>query len=485
MIQKILQWIREAFQKMIGQTSIKQVLHVDVTMSQPMVLALDLWCKMYENKAPWLSDEVVSLNLPSAISSEIARSATIEMKMKIDGSSRAEFLQQQMDVYIPKMRQYVEYGVAKGGLIMKPYIVGKTIAVDFVQADQFYPIAFNARGDIISCVFADQRMQHGKYFTRLEYHDMKDHSCVIKNLAYKSDSPTTLGTQVPLSSIQDWEDLAESATIQDIEKPLFAYFKYPLANNIDVTSPLGVSCYSRAVTLIEEADRQWSDLLWEFESGRRALYVDVLAFKKDSNGRPMLPNRRLYRTLETGSAEGEMYHEWTPSFREASILSGLDAILKKIEFACGLAYGTISDPNTEDKTATEIKISKQRTAATITDTQKTLQNALDQLLYAMDVWATLGKLSTSGKFEATYTFDDSIVTDYEMQFTQDSKAINMQVMSKVEFRMRNYGESEEVAKKKLKDVAAEQEMAIEQDDLMPKQMQKPPQKGQPKPPFGK
>jgi hypothetical protein len=36
--------------------------------------------------------------------------------------------------------------------------------------------------------------------------------------------------------------------------------------------------------LIESADRQWSDLLWEFESGQRALYVDALAFGKDADG---------------------------------------------------------------------------------------------------------------------------------------------------------------------------------------------------------
>ena len=256
MIQKILQWIREAFQKMIGQTSIKQALHVDFTTSQPMILALDTWCKMYENKASWLSEDVVSLNLPAAIAGEIARATTIEMKVGIEGSTRAEFLQKQFDAYLPKLRQYIEYGVAKGGLIMKPYIVDKAIAIDFVQADQFYPISFGVNGVITACVFANQQAVGSKYYTRLEYHEMKGNSCVIKNMAYKSDSSSTLGVRVPLDTIDDWKDLAESATIQDVKKPLFAYFRFPLANNIDVTSPLGVSCYSRAVPLIEQADQQ-------------------------------------------------------------------------------------------------------------------------------------------------------------------------------------------------------------------------------------
>ena len=55
----------------------------------------------------------------------------------------------------------------------------------------------------------------------------------------------------------------------------------PLANNIDTSSPLGASIYSRAVDLIKQADQQWTDFLWEFESGKRALYTDPMAFEKD------------------------------------------------------------------------------------------------------------------------------------------------------------------------------------------------------------
>ena len=74
-----------------------------------------------------------------------------------------------------------------------------------------------------------------------------------------------------------------------------------------------------------------------------AIPVDTLAFGKDERtGKPVLPNKRLYRTLNQGGelSDEEMFHEWSPEFREASIISGLDAVLKKNEFVCGLAYGT-------------------------------------------------------------------------------------------------------------------------------------------------
>lgn len=457
MFQKILQWIREVFAKMFGQTTVKQALKVDVAISSAMSEALQTWSLMYENKAEWLTTYVKSLNLAAAIAGEISRSVTIEMKVEVSGSPRADYLAERFTKNIlPKLREKVEQGVAKGGLMMKPYVDGTLIAVDFVQADQFYPVAFDSSGNITACVFADQRIAGQYFYTRLEYHQMTPEGCVIRNAAFRSTSRETLGNQVGLDAIPEWASIEPEAMITGIEKPMFAYFRYPLANNVDPASPLGVSCYSRAVDLIQDADVQWSNLLWEFESGKRAIFVDVLAFGKDADGNPKLPDKRLYRTLETGSTEGDLYHEWTPEFRDASIKSGLDAILKRIEYNCGLAYGTLSDPQTVDKTATEIKTSKQRTYATVADTQKSLQKSLDDLFYAMDTWCTLANLAPAGAYQVVYDFDDSVIVDKDTQFQQDLRLVGQGIMSKVEFRMRNFGESEEIAKAKIAEIQSEQ-----------------------------
>ncbi len=451
MFQKILTWIRGVIDKMLNTSSVKSAMHVDVAISGLMAEALQLWMYMYDNRASWLNNEVKTLNLPASIAGEIARATTIEMKVTIDGSPRADYLAGQFANVLPRLRTMVEFGAAKGGLMFKPYINGKSISVDYVQADQFYPAAFDANGNITSCIFSDQRTVGDKFYTRMEYHRMTPAGCEIKNVVFKSSSRDALGQQVQLTEVDAWADLLPEAVITDIDKPLFAYFKYPAANNIDTTSPLGVSCFSRAVELIQQADEQWSSLIWEFESGKRAIYVDELAFGKDARtGLPVLPNKRLYRTLGQGGqvSDEEMFHEWTPEFREASILSGLDAILKRIEFVCGLAYGTLSDPQSVDKTATEIKISRQRTYATITDTQKSLQEALEQLLYAMDIWATIGNLAPQGLYQTAYDFDDSVIVDKDLQFQQDMRLVTSRLMSDIEFRMRNFGETEQQAKDK-------------------------------------
>lgn len=454
---KIVAWIREAWQKMIGTSNVKQALNVDVVLSPVMADALQTWAAMYGNQSPWLLNGMQSLNLAAGIASEVARSVTIEAEITVTGSRRADYLQAQLQQVIDRLRITTEYATAKGGLMFKPYInAAGSLTVDFVQADQFYPIAFDANNKMTACVFSDQKTIGNVYYTRLEYHALLADGYHITNTVWRSTSKNALGNQVPLSSVAEWADLEPEAIIANVTAPLFAYFKIPLANNIDTTSPLGVSIYSRAVDLIKQADELWNNFLWEFESGKRALYTDPMAFARDANNKPILPDRRLYRLLDLqGKIDKQgLFEEWTPTLREVNILNGLEAILRRIEFLCGLSYGVISNPEAVALTATEIKAGKQRYYSTVTDIQKALQMSIDDLTYAMDVWVTLGNLAPAGTFTTQYWWDDSVVADHDTAFTQDLQVLG-QVMSKVEFRMRNYGEDEATARAMLAMMDAE------------------------------
>lgn len=458
MFEAIAAWLKGTINKMIGKDTLKQEFGVDIELSTPMQEAIQKWAAMYANQAPWLDNTVKSLNLPAGIAGEIARATTIEMALTIEGSPRADYLQDQIEPVLDNIRRYTEYGAAKGGLVFKPYVINKGVAVDIIQADQFYPVAFDSRGNLVEAIFTEQKKIGDAWYTKLEHHSMTPQGSLIRNKAFRSKSEQSLGTQVPLEAVNDWATLPPEATITAIERPLFAYFRYPLANNIDTASGVGISCFSRATDLIEQADKQWSNLLWEFESGQRALYADVLAFNKDDQGNPILPMKRLYRGLNSigNIGEGDLFKEWTPTLREKNILAGLDAMLKKIEFVCGLAYGTISDPNQVDKTATELKITQQRSYSTITDTQKSLQNALEQLVWAMDIYAGIYNLAPKGKYETSFDFDDSVIVDRDAQFQQDLRLVQTGIMSHVEFRVRNFHETEEAATKRIQEARSQQ-----------------------------
>jgi len=426
MFKQFFGWIKAVLGKMIGRSSIKERLQVDIVVSGDMSDAITLWTNLYENKAPWLSDTVKSTNLAATIASEVARMVTIEFQSEITGSPRAEYLNSQYKRVIGRLKEYCEYGCAKGGIAFKPYIFGQTIQVDAIHADQFFPTKFDGSGNITGAVFVEQIIKGRSFYTRLEMHDLDGTNYQVINKAYRSISSSVLGSEISLESVPEWSDISPDTTIENIERPLFAYFKMPLANAIDRMSPLGVSVFSRAIDQIREADEQWSSFRWEMEGGELAVEIDGGLLQKDQNGGYILPkgHKRLYRPVPLQGEAKDSIRTFSPTLREQSMINALNKIEQLIELHCGLAYGTISDLQSVDKTATEIKMSKQRSYALVSDIQKSLQSALDQLIYAMDVWATLGNLAPKGTYETSYQWDDSIIVDAEA--TRDRKLQEVQ-----------------------------------------------------------
>ncbi len=432
--------IREFFGKvrltMFDKSVIKNAISSEIAVSDEMSGALRLWKTMYEEQS--------GLHLPAAIAFEMARMVTIEMASKISGSERGEFLNKSYGNVIENIRIPMEYGCAKGGFVMKPYVSGGKIEVDFIQADKFFPTAFDDSGKIRGAVFVQSVAKNGKFFTRLEDHRFVGENYVISNRAFLSQRRDSLGYEISLGEVDAWKDLSEEVVIKNVKQPLFGYFKPAIANTVDPSSPLGVSVFANAVNLIEDADRQYERFLWEFESGERALIANAMAFKRDRDGKPRLPDKKLYRTLDV--EDMDFFREWSPQLRESEMSKGLNRIFRQIEFNCGLAYGTLSEMSDSEKTAEEIRASKQRSYATISDNQKTLKNALTELVYAMDVWCTLHNLAPKGDYSISFDFDDSIVADRKTQFDEKRALVSQGIMAPWEFRMWYFGEDEETAK---------------------------------------
>lgn len=522
--------IKEVLSKMFGARTIEQTLHVTPTISSQMEEAIQLWTDMYKGNAPWLKEptltdpsRIVSLGLPSMIASEKARTALIELESEITApteevevpnpnytepqvdefgniqptlesktiieerpttdTSRAEYLNEQYKKLKKKLRTQVEYGIAKGGLIIKPYVVvnkvteadiATTTAIewDFCQADSFYPIAFNSSGDITEAAFLQTVARKDVIYRRLEYHKWENNVVTIINKAYKSTNSATLqdnagidlGQEVPLTEVSEWADLEPEAKIKNVTKPLFGYFKMPEANTIDTTSPLGVSGYSRAVDLIKDADMQYSRLLWEYEGGELAIdidrdalnFVEGTARDGSKTGHSVLSTlqQRLYRKVDIG-IEGNTYQPYAPALRDSSYIQGLNNILMRIEDVCALSRGTLSDAAAEARTATELKILKQRSYQANVDIQHAIQDAVEAAIYAANTYCTLYQITPEGEYDISFEWDDSIIVDVDTELNKRLSLMQQGITSKVELRMWYYGETERQAREALQKVEQE------------------------------
>ena len=472
--------LKGAFKSMFSSNSIQNVLGVTPSISTDMKEAIELWESMYTNKAPWLNENVHSLGLPAMIASEKARMATLEMEVKITGDSKkADFIRKSFEKLLPQIRTNLEYGIAFGGLVVKPYVIKDindeySLDFSFVQSTDFYPLSFTASGGIKEAAFIDEYVTKDSIYTKVEHHDLEGTTLTIKTLAFKKRKNDVLisqnygvadlGEPVTLDSVEEWSAITPTVTIENVNIPLFAYFKMPQANTVDPKSPLGVSGFSRAVALIKDADEQYGNLLWEFEGGQLAIDVDRTALNptKDKSGThiyelPKLQQRLFRHDLDLG--EDDAYNVFNPDLRDANIINGLNTILTQIEDKCCLGRGTLSQVQyTDARTATELKILKQRSYADNCDIQKALQTTLEQVLKIIDVYCELYfENKYLGEYEVAFKWDDSIIVDKDKERETDLLDVDKGLMSRVEYRMKWYGETETQAEEAIKRIDKDQE----------------------------
>ncbi len=473
--------------------------------------------------------------VPTSITPSSAYQQTTE-EIPVGPTERAEFLNKQYQKVLKQIRRQLEYGIAKGGIVIKPYVkmfettsnnatpdsnktqnnaftsnsnssVNKDaienknaqntqstshlsydqnldiaeIEFEFIQADRFFPLSFDANGKVVEAAFIQIKVDKARerVYIRLEYHKLEKRKVTVQNLAFESTdmslansnnikSASNLGKQISLKKVPEWANIQPTTIIEDVDRLLFAYFKMPEANTVDPYSPLGVSGYSRVVQLIKDADMQYSRLLWEFEGGELAIDVDrdALTFMESPDGKTysVLPEKqnRLFRKVDLNNEE--TYNVFAPALRDASLVNGLNTILTRIEDACGLSRGTLSEVTTQEaKTATELKILKQRSYATNADIQTALQDALEDMIYVMDVYCTLYEITPPGEYNTSFEWDDSIIIDNESELSKRITLMQNGLASKLETRMWYFGETENQAKLALQQIEEESTQAMMQN----------------------
>ena len=432
---------------------------VSLTMEQH----IGLWYAMMVNTPPWQNCDVKAVGLPAAICREVARPTLVEFTANITGSKRADYLNENFQTAKENFNRALELGLALGGVALKPYIYGDNMLVDVTGAAGFQPTKFDPSGRCIGGVFKDKPVKvNGTYYVRLESHELNGTTYTIKNKAYYSDSAGSVGADAQLTTIPEWADIEPEVAIENVDGPLFAYFKPPIANTADSNSMCGMSIYGDAATveLIKQADEQWERLRWEYKSSERKVLMD------GTSSTANMFNKRLFE-IGPFSPNGDFFQHIEPQIRDDAIYRGFQNTLRRVEFNIGLSYGDISDPQTIEKTATEIRSSKQRKYVLVSSIQAALAHTFDSLIYAMDVYASLYGLAPAGDYEATYDWGDSILDDQETkdkEFSRDLQLTSAGVMNPWELRAKYFNEDEDTAKAALptaQDMVTEQQQEVE------------------------
>lgn len=445
MFEKVVTFIKGAINKMFNTTDIAKDFNIDISTSDEIIKLIEKCASIFNNNAPWLNEEVKSLNVAKTICEKVAKAITIEFKSQVEDEEINKIYQR----FLKNIRPNTEYTLGKGDMFFKPFYSNGKIKVSCIHADKFIPVKFDSTGELLGAIFIDQITKGNDIYTRLEYNDLNDTTITIKNIAYKTnkDNPNTLGNKISLSSIPEWKDIQEEIQIKNVNRLIGGYFKIPIANPVDNTSQRGVPIFANAIGTLEEIDKQFSRTLWEYEGSELAIDIDELMLKKDKDGKPIYPKgkERLYRKLDL-DGEKNKWNVFNPTIRDTSLFNGLNELLRECESQCGLSFGTISKETSIAKTATEINSSKQDYYVTVSDIQGALQTALEDLVYGIDILMTLYRIKHKTEPNISFHWDDSILVDTEKKRSQALVEKNADLIDDVQYFMetRDYSEEEAI-----------------------------------------
>lgn len=430
-------------------TDVSKAFGVKFIQSYEMDEALREWDELYR--------KTDGIHLFPVITSEIARLALLEFDVNISGNSaRKDIVSKVMNKELSgDLRRQLEYGCAYGSMIIKPCIEGGSISIDHVKPNAFIPLEFDSSNRLTSVICLERKSINGAIYTKAEKCTYKDNTYTVQTKAYYSTDYYDLGVEVKLSEVEAWGSLKPFVTIKNVDRPLFGFFRYPAANNIDIDSPLGVSVCSKSCNTLRDLDASYNKFNTEIDTSDKVLFAaDYLLSginnKKIERKNP-LPN--LIKGLNF-TTNGTEIKEWVPEIRDQAYKSVMQMYIDTVTIQCGFdsGYFTFDSSDGVIRTATEVRADQQRTLSTITDVQIELKKAIEDLLYGIIALIDLYELAPEAEdFNYSIKYKDFNL-DPEQERERMLKLIEKGIYPKWKYLVEFEGYTEEKAREFIKDM---------------------------------
>lgn len=426
--------------------------------------------------------ELQSVNVTKLASAKLASLIFNEQcQVTVSDETANDFLDdvfEQNDFY-NTFEEKLEEWIALGSGCVRPYVEGGKIKLAWATADQVYPLQAdtNQVNELAIASRTTQVENHRTiYYTLLEFHQWDNGDYVITNELYRSETAETVGINVPLNTIEQYEGLEPQVKITGLKHPLFAFYRNKGANNKNFTSPMGMSLIDNSYTVIDAINRTHDQFVDEVKKGQRRLIVPAEWLKTGSSygGQasethpPMFdPDETVYQAMY-GDASEVGFHDATSPIRVADYQATMDFFLREFENQTGLSQGTFTTSPSGIQTATEVVTNNSQTFQTRSSYITQVEKTIKALTYAIFELASVPSFYADGQarwagdvdsLDITINFNDGVFVDQDSKRAADLQAVQAQVMPKKQFLMRNYGLDEKEAEEWLAQIDAENSTA--------------------------
>lgn len=400
------------------------------------------------------------ISVTATLSESLTTLATVDSSVDIVGDNkRAKYIDTYMRWVINKKLSSIgQICLGTGDCLARPNVRGKRLGIDIISNKDF--IIVDCVGDFLLSVLirCEVIKKNNKVYERWEYHRLNEDANGVSYVSIEQFAFVD-NKRVDLSSIAAWENMLEYQVIPNVDRLLLGRFKCPKVNRHDVNSKNGVPITYGNEEIVKEIKASYRRFNNEFEKMEPMIFADKTIFKsikvKSADGKviekSVLPkgkdriimNVNANKTIDGGSA----MKEWAPNIRDASLEVGIERNFRMLELFCGLSEGILSKSSLTYTNVDEVRKSTQATYAMINRFRSVLEEGLNDLIYAVNIICNFNSITPPGNFNINYDWSDSYIESMAERFNQLLQGLNMDAISKAEFRSWLKNEPLEVSEK--------------------------------------
>ena len=320
---------------------------------------------------------------------------------------------------------------------------------------------FNITGFVVFDRWQEIEKNKPVFYTHLTYHEFKtekDENDEMKqiyrkyNELYKSKNQSKLGKEIEFAEkYPNVEELFEYET----DTPHFQIIKPPIVNNADITIPMGISIFANSIDKLKAIDNKYDAFDQEFIDGKRRILVDRTALKAEpkvnddgtiSEQLYFDKNDRTYVAIN--GMKDQPIKEICFDYRYKECIDSINAELNWYASALGFGEEFYKIDGNGQATATEI-ISQNDDAFRTKQVYETVIK--DVIIDLVKSVCYLEGIEIS-EDEIDITMDYSRFENQTATQARLEREVAKGITGKVEYRVKVYGETEDIAKQKIEEI---------------------------------
>lgn len=334
------------------------------------------------------------------------------------------------------------------------------VRIDIVDVDNIYPLSWNNK-EITECAFGSVMYIDGKRYVVCSVHKLQDNgNYIILNHLFRDDNG-----QLTEITAEQGGTFSQFDTKSNIK--WFSIFKPALTNNLFANSPFGISHYANAIDNLKSVDLAFDTIQHEINTGKRRIFARADMFNYDDGEQKLVfdPADTSIYQLPSGATKDDLIQNESAEFRTQQLINSLNTALNILGSKVGFGENHYHFDGTNLSTATAVVSSNSKLFRRKKKLEIGYESAIYDLCNAISYVATaFGKYHIDTK-DMAITFDDSIVEDKEAESVRALRELSAGVLGKVEYRVKIFGETEEIAQQKIEEIneqLQEQQMDIQQ-----------------------